>query len=246
MSTIKLNQIVAIEKGVKSRVYGEVTSLHKKSQKDEPYAGFSKMFEVMVEDEPSRPMEEKLVQLKSKEVLARLEALLTESFDVIATKDFGNMVARSDVTIADEVLLPDVPVPHLIFLEKQLNDIQTFIEKMPVLPQDTIWTWDKGLGLFVAPETYTNSTRKTPKVIVKYDATEHHPAQTDVVAVDVTVGRWKNQRFSGAMEPTRKQELLDKVATLKQAVQKSREQANMQEVERVNTVGKTVFNYLFS
>ncbi|MDQ3812829.1 MAG: hypothetical protein M3347_02630 [Armatimonadota bacterium] len=38
----KLNQVVAIEKGVKSRVYGEVTELHKTSQKPELFNGFIK------------------------------------------------------------------------------------------------------------------------------------------------------------------------------------------------------------
>ena len=38
----KLNQIVAIEKGVKSRVYGEFTRLHKSSQRADRVAGFNK------------------------------------------------------------------------------------------------------------------------------------------------------------------------------------------------------------
>ncbi len=40
----KLNQIVAIEKSVKSRVYGDVTDLHKSSQKAELFNGFSKNY----------------------------------------------------------------------------------------------------------------------------------------------------------------------------------------------------------
>ncbi|HEX5084517.1 MAG TPA: hypothetical protein VFY40_20945 [Blastocatellia bacterium] len=38
----KLNQIVAIEKGVKSRVYGEITEMRKLSQKPDLFSGFSK------------------------------------------------------------------------------------------------------------------------------------------------------------------------------------------------------------
>ena len=40
----KLNQIVAIEKSVKSRVYGEITEMHKLSQKPDLFSGFSKQY----------------------------------------------------------------------------------------------------------------------------------------------------------------------------------------------------------
>jgi hypothetical protein len=40
----KLNQIIAIEKGVKSRVYSRITELHKLAQKIDPYNGFAKNF----------------------------------------------------------------------------------------------------------------------------------------------------------------------------------------------------------
>ena len=41
---LKLNQIIAIEKGVKSRAYGELTTLHKESQKAESFNGFVKNY----------------------------------------------------------------------------------------------------------------------------------------------------------------------------------------------------------
>jgi hypothetical protein len=40
----KLNQIVAIEKSVKSRVYGEITEMHKLAQKPDLFSGFSKQY----------------------------------------------------------------------------------------------------------------------------------------------------------------------------------------------------------
>ena len=50
MSKPKLNQVIAIEKGVKSRVYGEITEMHKTSQKAELFNGFAKNYRKKDED----------------------------------------------------------------------------------------------------------------------------------------------------------------------------------------------------
>ena len=41
----QLNQIIAIEKGIKTRVYGEFTALHKATQKADLMNGFKKTFD---------------------------------------------------------------------------------------------------------------------------------------------------------------------------------------------------------
>jgi hypothetical protein len=101
----KLNQIVAIEKGVKSRVYGEVTELHKESQKTEPYTGFSKVYRKRDEEGEELPPEQKKVRLSGPDVLRRLATLETELFDVEATKEWANTEARADVVVDGTVLV---------------------------------------------------------------------------------------------------------------------------------------------
>ena len=59
----KLNQIIAIEKGVKSRVYGEITEMHKSSQKPELFNGFVKTYRKKDEDSEDYPPERKKAQL---------------------------------------------------------------------------------------------------------------------------------------------------------------------------------------
>ncbi len=41
----RLNQIIAIEKGIKSRAYAELTELHKAAQKPDLFHGFVKTYQ---------------------------------------------------------------------------------------------------------------------------------------------------------------------------------------------------------
>jgi hypothetical protein len=67
----KLNQIVAIEKGVKSRVYGEITEMHKAAQKPDLFNGFVKTYRKKDEEGEDYPQERKKVQLEAETVLAQ-------------------------------------------------------------------------------------------------------------------------------------------------------------------------------
>jgi hypothetical protein len=67
----KLNQIVAVEKGVKSRVYGEITEMHKASQKPDLFNGFVKTYRKKDEEGEDYPQERKKVQLEAESVWRR-------------------------------------------------------------------------------------------------------------------------------------------------------------------------------
>jgi hypothetical protein len=239
----KLNQIIAIEKGVKSRVYGEVTNLHKESQKAEPYTGLAKTYRKRDEDGEDFPPEQKKVRLSATDVLRRLGHLETELFDVEATKEWSNTGARADVTVDGRVLVERAPVTYLLFLEKQLSDIRTFVDKLPTLDDAEEWTQDPNSGLFRTERVTTHRTKKTPKVVVKYEATKEHPAQTELVHEDVVVGYWESVKYSGALPAPRKAVLLERVDKLLRAVKMAREQANDLECVRME-VGATVFGWL--
>lgn len=59
-----------------------------------------------------------------------------------ATREWANRLAAADVVVDGTVLLPQVPVPYLLFLEKQLTDLHTFVRKLPVLDASEAWTLD--------------------------------------------------------------------------------------------------------
>jgi hypothetical protein len=240
----KLNQIIAIEKGVKSRTYGVITRIHKESQKSEPFNGFAKTFRKRDEDAEDYPPEKKKVQLIAGDVLAEVARNATELFDVTATKDWANCGARADVVVGGRVLVEQAPATYLIFLEKQLSDIRTFVEKLPTLDESEDWVKDPNSNLFKTEKITTHRTKKVQRPIVLYDATEHHPAQTQLITDDVIVGWWDTVKHSGAIPVPRKQQILDRVDKLLKAVKFARETANGIEAED-QKVGEAVFDYLF-
>jgi hypothetical protein len=241
----KLNQIVAIEKGVKSRVYGEITEMHKAAQKPELFNGFVKTYRKKDEEGEDYPQERKKVQLEAETVLAQAARLLTEIMDVTATKDYANCHASADVVLDGQVLLKAAPATYLLFLEKQLSDLHTFVEKMPALDETDDWSRDENSALFKTAAIPTQRTKKVQKPLVLYPATAEHPAQTQMITEDIVVGYWDTIKQSGALPVPRKQVLLERIEKLSQAVKFAREQANSAEAEP-QKVGGTIFAYLLS
>ena len=241
----KLNQIVAIEKSVKSRVYGDITDLHKSSQKAELFNGFSKNYRKRDEDSEDYPPEQKKVQLEANDLLGQISKLLTELIDVTAAKDYANCHAVADVIVDGQVLVKDAPVPLLLFLEKQLTDLHTFVDKLPTLDSADDWLADPNSGLYKTAPIATQRTKKVQKPIVLYDATDKHPAQTQLITEDITVGYWDTIKQSGALPLPRKRALLERIEALAQAVKFAREQANDAEAVE-QKIGGALFAYLLT
>ena len=166
-------------------------------------------------------------------------------FDIVATQDQGNTQARAEVAVDGTVILDALPVPTLLFLEKQLQDVHTFVAALPVLEQGEDWTLDVGTGLHKTDPVESIRTKKTQKPIVKYDATKEHPAQTELITEDVTVGHWLTTKFSSALPRPEIVAMLRRVEALQDAVKRAREAANIIEVEPVN-IGDSLFTYIFN
>lgn len=241
----KLNQIVAIEKGVKSRVYGEITELHKVSQKPDLFNGFSKVYKRQDDAGETYPAERKIVQIKADDLLRKVSRLLAELIDVTATKDLSNCQAKADIRVNGTVLATGIPSTHLLFLEKQLTDLRTFIDKLPVLDEADEWDRDEAAGIYKTEAISTQRTKKLQRPIVLYPATTEHPAQTQLITEDVLVGYWDTIKHSGAIPGTRKAELLERVDTVLNAVKFSLAEANNAEAPDIK-IGEQILNYLFA
>lgn len=241
----KLNQILAIEKGIKTRVYAEFTELHQATQKPVLMNGFHKAYQPRDEDGETYPPESQKVQYHAVDVLDRVGRALTELFDITATKDWANCHARASVVVDGRTLIEDVPATYLLFLEKQLGDLATFIGKMAELDAGSDWSVDPSTGLFKTEPTATQRTKKVQRPIVLYDATEHHPAQTQLITEDVIAGQWVTVKYSGAIPAPRKKQLLARIEKLSNAVKFAREQANAVEAAD-KKVAKEVFDFLFA
>lgn len=241
-----LNQIIAIEKGIKARSVSTVTELYKEVQKPALFNGFNKTYQRADEDGDNLPPEKQHVQRNSQDVLKGLGRAMAELMEVTARKDWSNCDAKGDVIVNDEVLIRNVPVTYLLFLEKQLTDIRTFVNAMPTLDEAEAWKADPNTGLYRTEAVTTHRTRKTQKPIVLYPATPEHPAQTQLITEDVLAGHWSTTKHSGAMMKPEKQALVGRVERLLKAVKEAREKANVQEEVKSPDVAKAVFGYLSS
>lgn len=241
----RLNQLIAIEKGIKSQSVQELAEAHKMLQKAALFSGISRTYRPKDEEGEQLPPESKKVEVKAEEILRKAATVLTKLFDTTATKDWTNCRALADVLVDGQTLLSQVPVSYLLFLEKQLVELQAFIKNLPTLENSETWTFDASSNCWATEPIQTLKTFKTPRNHVKAEATEHHPAQVEVYYEDVTIGYWRTVKFSGALPAQRIAELLEKLDKLSAAVKFAREEANNTEVVE-QRIGEQIFNYLLN
>jgi len=241
----KLNQIIAIEKGVKARATAAVNENYKLIQKGELFNGFDKKYQPKDEEGDKLPPENKFVQQQVNALLLQTRKAFTELYEVTARKDWTNMGAVADVKIDGNVILPSVPVTFLLFLEKNLTDMRTIISHLPVLDASESWDLDPNSGLYRTQSVSTSRTKKIQTPLVLYPATDKHPAQTQIVTEDVIAGVWSTVKLSGALPRPDVVAYLDKVEKLLKAVKEAREEANMTPEVQSPDVGAAIFGWIF-
>ncbi len=241
---MKLNQVISIEQTVKSKCNSVKSENYKIAQKPGLFNGYIKRYRAKSEDGESFPDEKAKVQVTAKELLDSEAALLESLFNIEATKDFANCLAKADIVVDGKVLVKDAPVTYLLYLSKELTDLDTFVSAIPVLTEDEEWKVDEQTGLARTEPTQTVKTKKIQKPIVLYPATDKHPAQTQLITEDEVVGSWDHVKFSGAFQPAQKKALLAKIQKLSDAVKVAREEANTATADSVNA-GTTLVDWLF-
>ena len=241
----KLNQILAVEKGVKGDTEKALTRYYHDIQKAPLLSGIARTYRPVDDNDVALPSESTQVQVKVDSVLQEVAKALTKLFDVTATKDWTNCVASADIVVDGQVLLPAVPVTYLLFLEKALVNLETFVRKLPQLDPAESWAHDPISDVWKTDPVDTTRTKKIPRNHVKAEATDRHPAQVEVYTEDVVVGFWSTVKFSGALPARRVNELLSRVTRLAEAVKMAREAANTIEIVDTRT-GAVIFGYLFA
>jgi len=163
--------------------------------------------------------------------------------------DVANTQARANIVLEDgTVLRKDVPTTALLALEGDLEKIQSLVAAIPTLDPAKAFRPDeqKGPGYWQARETITNRTKKVKKVLVKYEATKEHAAQTEVYDTDEVIGTVRTQEWSTLITPAQKADMLDRCDQLVRAVRRARSRANDFDIEAAgNKIGKTVLDFVF-
>lgn len=244
MGKKRLNQIVAVERDVKTRAYKELTKDHHLLQKPDVVTGMSRTYRSKDDDGEKFPAESKNVAMRVADALRDVRDRQRELYDITLTKDVGNMLTSGDVTDDDgKVLLKGVPTTTLLFLEKNLLDLRTFVDKLPTLDPAQRWTFDAAQGFWISEPVESLKGKKVKKAIVLYPATDKHPAQTQLIDDDVTIGWWTTIHQSGAIPVDEKRKIGDRVEKLLKFVKEARERANLVEVED-RKMADVVFDFI--
>ncbi|MHA2279847.1 MAG: DUF7873 family protein [Promethearchaeota archaeon] len=227
----KLHQIVAVTQGKKSRATRHFTDCHRAWHKD-AISGIQKKYTPKEDGGDELPAESKLIHLDVPSAIRDMMLEIVDFIDVVATQETGNREAKADIEVDGKAVFKDVPVTVLLFLEKRLVDLRTYVGNLPTLPPDREWKWDSNRNCFVTDEIKTLRTQKRPKVITKAPATVEHPAQTELFPEDVTVGTWSTTYLSSAIQVSKKAAMLRRIDALSDAVKSAREAANSIEVKQ--------------
>jgi len=242
----KLNQILAIESGTRKRTTSDLTQLHRLAGQPAVFEGLVRTYRPLADDGVQLPAETKNVQATTEDLLNKTAELKTEIWDLTATKDATNQVAKADVVLPDGmVLLEAVPVSTLLMMEKEMNDMETFVRGLPALDPSEEWEFSPTQNHWKSAAVETSKTKKVPKNHVRAEATDKHPAQVDLFHEDVVEGYWTRIRYSGAMSADRKETVLGRIQAIKKAVKFAREQANSVEASP-RALGDKVFSYLLA
>lgn len=240
----KLCQVLAIEKGAKSKREAVMTEAYHAAQKPDLFRGISRTYRPLQEDGETLPSEETRVTRTANGLISAVESALIDLFDITFAKDKTNTGALADVMVDGTVLLPQVPVTYLLFLEKQLIDLRTFVSKLPTLDPAETWTWSEAANCWESAPSGTARTKKVFVPIIMTPATDKHPAQIEKTTEDQRVGTWTTKKFSGALPASRVSELLQRVEKLQRAVKFAREESNLLPATE-ERVGEKIFHFLF-
>jgi hypothetical protein len=241
---MKLNQIIAVEKGVKARATSTISELYKLIQKGQAFDGLVREYHPKDDDGDTLPGERKVVQARVPEVLGALRISESEFLDVAAQREKGNTIASASVVVDGKTILADLPVGTLLMLEKRLTDLRTFIDTLPTLDISEAWGFDAAGDIYKTQAVQTHRTVKSQRPIVLYDATDKHPAQTQLITSDEIAGYWHTIKQSGAIPRAEKLALLARADKLLIAVKQAREAANSVDVPTGASIGAAIFEFI--
>lgn len=247
----KLHEILAVEgnlKGQADKLINDAKTTF--DGRNAAYTGFSKVFTAKNTEGVDYPPEFKVVGYTVSDKLNFLSEHLIRLLDCQFQKESANQSAKADIVItqedgadADLTLARNVPATMLLTLESRLEEFKKLLETCPTLDPNLSWAWNDNEQCWHSKETVKNSTKKLPKVIVKYDATKEHPAQTELFHEDIVVGTWTEVTKSGALSVKQKAKLFSRVDLLHRAVKRARMRANETEVPK-EKIAKGIFDYL--
>lgn len=239
-----LSQIIAVLKDIKELAVQSRSQAEAKFNKPTLFSGISRSYTPKNDEDEQLPSESTAVQVKAGQVIATVQSSLTLLFDMVATQDYANCIAKASIVVDGKVLLADVPATYILFIEKQLSELLSFVKKIPVLDAAESWHFDANQDCYATSASETVRTKKVPQVLELTKATDKFPAQVQVYNEDIGVGRWKTIKYSGALPARELNACIARIEKLQMAVKFAREEANRSEA-RAQHCGAPLLQYIF-
>lgn len=246
-----LGQIVGIHKTTRTQIQRDWDSVLHTLEKPELFTGFDKKH-YPYDGFLLQPHKEKRVQANATTLVYGLQELLTRLFDLEATKDSADTSARADVKVTFngtdyQTILYDVPVNHLLWLEKRVINLLTTFRAIPVVSAAESWQPQPGdWGVLRTAEDATPTTSKEEgfQIVVPAADNNGHPAAYEKVTKDTPSGVYKEVKFTAAMRPDAKAALIKRASVLLDGIKQAITAANHLEVTDIKE-GAAVFGFLF-
>jgi oligoribonuclease NrnB/cAMP/cGMP phosphodiesterase (DHH superfamily) len=241
----KLHELLAVEQDRKhkaNQAVGEAIKVFTKQ--DVFFDGMSKHYVSLEEDSEQIPDEIKEMVSTVKEKMSITQEAVIAGIDAHISKEETNAagVAKSELMV-DGKNLGTFSATSLLALEGQLAKIKELYQAIPTLDSTKKWLFDSQKGFYKTEEEVKFRSVKRPKVIVKYEATKEHPAQTELLYLDFQVGKYETVYTSGKITPAQKATMLKRIDDLLEAVKVARSKANNVDVNNIK-IGQKVFDFI--
>ena len=237
----KLYELLAVEADLRNGADGVTKEARGLFGTEDNFLGVIRNFNKLLESEQDAPPERKELPNTVVNVLAGVELAVGDFIDVTISKEMSNVEARATVDIGDVEW--ELSATALLNLESRLDEIKRVYSTIPTLPLNQKWSFDKQKGCFVSEQRDQLRTVKRAKSHVLYDATKEHPAQVELVNVDIPAYSIETTVFSGMMTASHKEECLERIDDLRRRLKQARQRANSVDIESV-CVAKDIFDFI--
>lgn len=223
----KLHELLAVEpdlKGQAERDLNAAISMFKDGQGR--FIGQVRTYQPLDEEGETFAPEVSVLAALVKDELDRIAISFSGWLNASVQKEITNRETSASIEVDGTALLEDLPAPALLNLESKLALLRRAFAAIPTNDQSKDWSWDEDLEHFVSAPQTSYRTKKIPRTIVAYEATEHHPAQVQAFNEDIRVGEWTTIVKSGMVTPRQKRLYLARIDELARAVKQARHRAN--------------------
>ncbi len=241
----KLHELLAVEQDRKSKANQVIGETKKIFTKYDPYFdGMIKKYVPLEEDAEQIPDETKEMVTTVKKALEESLAEVAKALDATLSKEETNAsnTAKAELIVGEQNF-GTYAATSLLALEAQLNKVLELYRAIPTLDATKKWVFDDQNGVYKTEEEVKFRSVKRPKVIVKYEATEKHPAQTELLNLDLQVGKYETIYYSGKVTSTQKNTMVERIEQLIEAVKIARAKANNVEVNNVK-LSQELFTFI--